>query len=88
MYDITLINGLCCIKYAYSLNALLPASPGENNCKFPKRCPTKKRHKNNPVNAIQYFLAIEDFNKTDLLIDINICKICSKFNSYSQQITI
>ena len=35
------------------------------NCKFPAKCPAKNRHKNNPVNAIQYFLAMEDFNKTD-----------------------
>jgi hypothetical protein len=39
-----------------------------NNCKLPNRCPTKNRHKNNPVKAIQYFLASEDFINTDLLM--------------------
>lgn len=56
------------MKYPYSLNARLPASPPENNCRFPKRCPIRNVHRNNPVKAIQYFLASEDFNNTDLLI--------------------
>ena len=70
------------MKYAYSLKARLPSSPDINNCRLPNRCPTRKRHKNNPVRAIQYFLASEDFNKTDLLIlTVLYEKILHKFNS-------
>jgi hypothetical protein len=57
------------MKNAYSLKALLPSSPVMKiNCRFPSKCPTRKRLKNKPVNAIQYFLAIDDDKIADLLI--------------------
>ena len=59
------------MKYAYSLKARFPSSPVEKiSCKLPNKCPTRNKHKNKPVKAIQYFLAIDDFNMEELLIKI------------------
>ena len=35
------------------------------NCKLPSKCPTRNKQRNKPVNAIQYFLTIEDDNIDD-----------------------
>jgi hypothetical protein len=40
------------------------------SCKLPSKCPIKNVHKNKPVIAIQYFLAIDDFNMEELLINL------------------
>ena len=64
-----LMNGLCVMKYAYSLNALLPSTPViKISCKFPSRWPTRKRQRNKPVSAIHHFLAIDDLRIADLLM--------------------
>jgi hypothetical protein len=41
---------------------------GTKSWRFPAKCPAKKRHKNNPVKAIQYFFAIDDFKSADFAI--------------------
>ena len=60
--------GLVVINLAYRLKESEAVSAGSKSCKLPSKWPTKKRHKKRPVPAIQYFLASDDFIKTDLLI--------------------
>ena len=50
--------GLVVINNAYSLNCFCPSSPGINNCKFPKRCPSKNNTRKNPDNPAKVFLNI------------------------------
>jgi hypothetical protein len=58
--DKVLTRGFVVIKKAYSLNCFCPASPVINSCKFPNKCPNKKRTKKTPDNDAIVFLKIVD----------------------------
>ena len=58
--DKILTKGFVVIKRAYSLNCFCPTSPGINNCRFPNKCPNKKRTKKAPDNDAIVFLKMVD----------------------------